>query len=528
MSTAACLLEMRGIAKKFAAVTALDAVDFEVRAGEVHALVGENGAGKSTLIKILSGALAPDAGAIILDGAPVSFASPRDAQAAGIATIHQELTRIPELSIAENLFLGREPRRWYGIDWRAMSDAARKRLADLGLELDVEQPIGTFSPAVQQMVAIARALDLDARVLVLDEPTASLDRREADALLEWVESLVHRGIAAVFIGHRLDEVFRIAHRITVLRDGARVGTFAASAITRTDLVAHMLGRTISEESTRSELTPERSQRGEPLHRSGTSESSTPHELALSVRSIARGRELQACDVDVARGEIVGVAGLLGSGRSELLRAIFGAEAPTSGTVAVRGAGVATGRVRASVERGLAYAPEERQVDGVLPTSSVLDNILLVVDRHVAWRTPARRRSIAESLVRRLGIACASIDQPARGLSGGNQQKMILARWIAASPAVLLLDEPTRGVDVGARAEIECMLRELAREGLGVLWVSSSLDELLEWSDRVLVLHDRKKVAELGGDRLCEDEIVRAMSGAAHAAHAPNASTERAE
>jgi ABC-type sugar transport system ATPase subunit len=512
MTSTQPLLEMRGIGKRFSGVVALEGVDFDVHHGEVHALVGENGAGKSTLIKVLTGAEQPDVGRIRFGGAAVEFASPRDAQAAGIATIYQEVTRIPALSVAENFFIGRQPRRWYGVDWRAMRVAARDRLARLGLDLDVTRPMGSFSVAVQQMVAIARALDLDARLLVMDEPTASLDRREVDELFALVAGLSSRGVATIFIGHRLEEVFRIADRITVLRNGRRVGSFRAQDVSRVELVSCMLGRELAG------LTVRRGVLERPPALGATSVlESKP---VLSVRALACGGALEPCDLDVRRGETVGVAGLLGSGRSELLRAIFGADRPSSGAVDVAGAVLATGRVRDSIACGLAYCPEERQVDGLLPGLSVWENIALVLDRNIAVRSPARQRQIAEALVQRLSIACADSAQPARTLSGGNQQKVILARWLAARPAVFLLDEPTRGIDVGGKVEIELLIRELAAEGRGVLWVSSSLDELLQSSDRLIVMHALRKVAELGTEAIREDDVVRAMSGVEVPAEAP--------
>ncbi len=490
------LLEMRGIGKQFPGVVALDNVDFDVRAGEVHALVGENGAGKSTLIKILTGALALDQGAIVLAGREVRFADPRSAQQHGIASIQQELTRIPGLSVAENVLLGREPRRAWGIDRRAMRERARAALARLSLELDVDRPLGSFSYATQQRVAIARALDLNARVLVLDEPTASLDRKEAEALLALLRRLKENGLAVVFIGHRLDEILAIADQISVLRNGRKVGTFERTAVTKLELVGQMLGR--EPRATR------RAKRG--------LGATSRRGLLLEARGLL-GPGLEAgCDVALHQGEVLGVAGLLGSGRTELVQLIFGAERRKAGVVTLDGKELAAGDVRAAVDAGLGCSPEERQSDALLLDLSVRENLLLVVSRAFARRSPDAERALALELAQRLGVVCADLDQPVRSLSGGNQQKVILARWLAARPKALLLDEPTRGVDVGARAEIEALVEKLADDGMGVLLVSSDLDEVLSNSDRVLVLHARRSVAVLNAADATEAAVLEAMAG----------------
>ncbi len=490
------LLELRGIGKRFPGVVALDNVDFDVRAGEVHALVGENGAGKCTLIKILTGALALEEGAIVLDGREVRFADPRAAQRAGIATIHQELTRIPGLSVAENLLLGREPRRAWGIDRRAMRELARAALARLSLELEVDQPLGSFPYATQQRVAIARALDLNARVIIHDEPTASLDRKEAEALLALLGGLKQDGLAVVFIGHRLEEIIAVADRISVLRNGRKVGTFERTAVTKLELVEHMLGREPSmtrRVQRKPQPAPERS-------------------VLLEARGLS-GPGLEAgCDVALREGEVLGVAGLLGSGRSELVQLLFGAERRSAGSVCLAGETLAAGDVRAAVDAGLGCSPEERQSDALLLDLPVRENLLLVVSRAFTRRSHAAERALALELAKRLGVVCANLDQPVRSLSGGNQQKVILARWLAARPKAMLLDEPTRGVDVGARAQIEALVEQLADDGMAVLLVSSDLDEVLSNSERVLVLHARRSVALLNAADASEAAVLEAMAG----------------
>lgn len=490
------LLKMRGIGKQFPGVVALDNVDLDVRAGEVHALVGENGAGKSTLIKILTGALALESGSIVLECREVRFADPRAAQQQGIAAIHQELTRIPGLSVAENVLLGREPRRVWGLDRRAMRERARVALARLSIELDVDRPLGSFPYATQQQVAIARALDLNARVLVLDEPTASLDRKEADALLALLARLKQAGLAVVFIGHRLDEILAVADRISVLRNGKKVGTFERTAVTKLELVGHMLGG--------EPTTLRRAQR--------VSRSTEQRSVLLEARGLI-GPGLEAgCDVALRAGEVLGVAGLLGSGRSELVQLLFGAERRSAGNVTLAGRELAAGDVRGAVDAGLGCSPEERQSDALLLDLSVRENLLLVVSRAFARRSDGAERTLALELAQRLGVVCADLDQPVRSLSGGNQQKVILARWLAARSSALLLDEPTRGVDVGARAQIEALVQKLAGDGLAVLLVSSDLDEVLSNSDRVLVLHAHHPVATLSATDLSEGAVLEAMAG----------------
>jgi monosaccharide-transporting ATPase len=488
------LVALAGVEKRFPGVVALDGVDLALRAGEVHALVGENGAGKSTLIRILTGVHPPDAGAILLGGAPVRFADPRGALAAGVAAIHQELTCIPEMSVAANLLLGREPRRLLGIDRAASHARAREALARVGLDLPVERPLGTFSPAVQQLVAIARALDLEARVLVLDEPTASLDRREADLVLRCVRDVAARGLAVLFVGHRLDEIFAVADRITVLKNGRKVGTFDRATTTRLALVEAMLGRVPDARATaRADRAP-----------------AGPN--VVSARGIA-GEGLDApFDLDVAAGEVLGLAGLLGSGRSEILRLLAGVARRTSGDLRVGGAPLPAGDVRAAVDLGLVLSPEERKSDGIFPNLSVRENVAIGCERRFRTASKARQRALAAEMIRRLAIGCADPERRAGTLSGGNQQKTLLGRWLAARPKALLLDEPTRGVDVGARAEIQATVAELAREGMATVYVSSSIEELLLTSDRVLALHGRRVVSEPAGEELSEDAILRAIAG----------------
>jgi monosaccharide-transporting ATPase len=467
------LLLARGIEKRFPGVNALTGVDLDVRAGEVHALMGQNGAGKSTLIKVLTGVHRRDAGTILFQGRDFRPTSPGDAQRHGISTIYQEINLVPTLTVAENLFLGRAPRRWFGVDWRTMRRKARDVLARFELDVDVDQPLGSMSTAVQQLVSIARAVDIDARMLIMDEPTSSLDSHETDVLFGVMDRLKAQGLGILFVTHFLDQVYRVSDRITVLRNGALVGTYQAAELSRLELVAHMLGHTPEEPR----ATERHAEHGKPV---------------LSAQALGR-RGLEPFDLTLHAGEIVGFAGLLGSGRTEAARLLFGADAAESGKVN----GGALRSPRHAIAQGIALTPEDRKVEGIIPDLSVRENIVLVVQRTMGMViSRAAQERIAQTFVDRLHIKTPSLEQPVRLLSGGNQQKVILARWLAARPLALILDEPTRGIDVGAKGEIEELIRELAREGMAVLFISAALEEVARLCRRILVFRDRKHVAEI--------------------------------
>lgn len=493
------LLHMRGITKRFPGVTALDSVDFEVRRGEVHALVGGNGAGKSTLIKVLTGVVSADAGSLTLDGVTIHPRSPADAQRQGISTIYQEVNLIPTLSVAENLVLGRAPRGWFGLRWRKARGVAEQALAELGVRVDVRAALGSLPVGVQQAVAIARALLGAARLVVMDEPTSSLDRHELDRFFSVVAGLRARGVGVVFITHFLDEVFRISDRITVLRNGRRVGTFDRSKVSRAELVGHMLGRELAAV----ESGPRRSDA-----------EITAAPIVLAARGIARRRALAPTDVDVRAGRVTGLAGLLGSGRTELARLLTGADRADAGTLQVDARPLRPRWPRQAIRAGVAMTPEDRRADGLIPDLSVRDNICLVVQRSLR-RWGLRRRGAehveARRWMERLGVAGAALDTPVRNLSGGNQQKVILARWLACRPRVLILDEPTRGIDVGAKADVEQIVRSLCEEGMGVVFISAELDEVARLADEVLVLRDRRPVATLRGAEVTEARILSAIA-----------------
>jgi rhamnose transport system ATP-binding protein len=466
------LLELRGVTKSFGAVRALRGVDFDVRPGEVHALVGENGAGKSTLVKIITGAHAPDTGTVAIAGHPLERADPLLARRLGVAPIYQQPTLFPELTVAENLAFGLETGgAWRRIDWRERRQRAATLLARVGATVDPDAEAGSLRMAEQQLVEIARALGAQARVIIMDEPTASLAETEAERLLTLVSELRAAGTGIVYISHRLPEVLRIADRVTVLRDGALVETRGAAGLTRADLIRAMVGR---------DLEAVFPKRAVPIG-----------EVALSVRGLACAASgVHDVDLDVRAGEIVGLAGLVGSGRTELARTLFGLTPATSGEVRVRGALLHLRSPAEAIRAGLAYVPEDRRRHGVIPEMSVSANATLAVMRALRsgpFLDAAREREVAGTFVARFAIKAPSLETPVAHLSGGNQQKVALARWLATRPAVLILDEPTQGVDVGAKAEIHRLVVDLAAEGLAILMISSEMPEILGMSDRIAVM-----------------------------------------
>lgn len=481
------LLVARGLHKRFPGVHALAGVDFEVRAGEVHALMGQNGAGKSTLIKVLTGVHRRDSGTIRFQGRDFDPASPGDAQRLGISTIYQEINLIPTLTVAENIMLGRAPRRWFGMDWRALRRRAREALATFELDIEVDRLLGAMPTAIQQLVAIARAVDIDARIIIMDEPTSSLDAREVEVLYGVIERLKERGLGIVFVTHFLEQVYRVSDRITVLRNGALVGTYEATRLSRLELVTQMLGR-VPEDAEPRVASRDRG------------------DAVLAARQLGR-RGLAPFDLTLHAGEVVGFAGLLGSGRTEAARLLFGADHAHSGTVN----GATLGSPRQAIAQGMALCPEDRKLEGIFPDLSVRENIALVVQRTLGLVVSrAAQERVAQELVDRLEIKTPSLDQPVRLLSGGNQQKVILARWLAATPKLLILDEPTRGIDVGAKAEIERLIHELAEKGLSVLFISAALEEVTRLCHRIAVFRDRVMVGELG--RATLPEVMQAIAG----------------
>jgi monosaccharide-transporting ATPase len=483
-SSATPTLLLRGIAKRFTGVQALKGVDLVLRAGEVHALMGQNGAGKSTLIKVLTGVHTADAGEMRLEGRTIRPASPREAQAIGIATVYQEVNLCPNLSVAENIFAGRYPRRALRIDWARMERESRELLARLHLQIDVTRLLSSYPVAVQQMVAIARALSMRSRVLILDEPTSSLDADEVKHLFTVLRRLREEGLAILFVTHFLDEVYAIADRITVLRNGERVGEYTPAELPAHALVAAMIGRELSAQGVQRNAEPAAAR--EPL---------------VQAQGLARRGSLQPVDLEIRAGEVLGLAGLLGSGRTELARLLFGLDKADAGTLRIGGEAVKLDHPSQAVQLGLAMCPEDRKAEGIVADLSVRENIALALQARLGvWKHLSRRRQqeIAETYIQALGIKTADADTPIAQLSGGNQQKALLARWLATEPRLLILDEPTRGIDVGAKQEIMDQILKLAREGLAVLFISSELDEVSRMADRIAVMRERRKAGELPG------------------------------
>lgn len=502
MSATEPVLRMESITKSFSGINALSGVSLTLEPGEVHALVGENGAGKSTLIKIMTGAYRRDGGEMWLEGRRVEFRSPDEAQSAGVVAVYQEVNLLAFRSVAENIYLGREPRRFGLVDWKRMNREARELLERLGLKIDPRTTLGSLNIALRQMVAIARGVSFGARVVVLDEPTSSLTEHEVSILYDVIRRLKAEGRAVVYISHRFDELYAICDRVTVLRDGKFVATHTLSGLEKIDLVCLMLGK--RREELRQGMT------GFDRHGVGLEEG----EPLLRAENLKRGRRLNHVTLQVGRGEIVGLAGLLGSGRTETARAIFGADPLEEGEVYLEGKPLSLRGPSDAIRAGLAFLSEDRKAEGIIPELSVRDNMTLAALPALARFgivSRARQREIVERFIERLGIRAAGADQKIRELSGGNQQKVLLARWLCKNPKFLILDEPTRGIDIGAKGEIQALINELAETGLGVLMISSELEELVEGSSRVIVMRDGERVAELRGKDISQDSIIRTMA-----------------
>ncbi len=493
------ILELENISKQFPGVKALDDVHFEVNAGEVHALLGENGAGKSTLIKVISGVYRPDTGTMKLDGKPVVFNNPREAQQQGIATIYQELSLYPELTVAENIFMGHAPRRKVGpmevLDWKTAYANAQEILASLHIySLDVRRKVGSLSVGNRQRVEIAKALSLNARILIMDEPTAALTEADVEQLFSIVRLLRERGVGIIYISHRLHEVFELTDRVTVLRDGQYVGTRPVDkSLTENELVSMMVGRTIDN------LFPKMdAEIGQPV---------------LEIRNLYRRPMTRGVSFQIRAGEILGLAGLVGSGRSEVAQVIFGINPAESGDILIDGKPVTIKNPEQAMNHGIAYVPEDRGTQGLVRQMRIRENVSMSVLRAIrAGLFISRReeRDLAASTIRQLNIRAYSMEQVVNKLSGGNQQKVVVGKWLASKPRILIMDEPTRGIDVGAKAEIHRLMSELAREGLAVLMISSELPEILGMSDRILVMRGGKVVAEFSRQEATQERIATAM------------------
>jgi ribose transport system ATP-binding protein len=478
MSHSSAVLSMRGITKSFDRVRVLDGVDFALLPAEVHALLGGNGAGKSTLMKILEGVHQPDSGTIEIHGEPVRLSSPQDARRHGVAMIFQDFSLVPSLNVAANVFLGAEPRRGGFIDHRDLIDRAREQLRGLNLDLDPRAKVGTLGTAYWQLIEIAKAMSRDASVLIMDEPTASLATSEVERLFELIEELKSRGISIVYISHRLEEISKIADRVTILRDGRRVVTEAASDLTMDQIIEHIAGQTVGEEI---------DARG-----ANGAKRRDPAEQLLAVDDLVAGGSVRGASFTVQEGEIVGIVGLMGSGRSELARALFGIDRITSGSVRLRGQPLEIRQPSDAIAAGIVLVPEDRRIQGLVLAHSVQANLLTPLLRrltHHGLIDDRRSRQLYERYAERLSIKAPSPASPAKRLSGGNQQKVVIGKWLACEPDVLILDEPTAGVDVTTRGEIVAMIRTLADDGKGVILISSELNEVLALCDRILVLRE---------------------------------------
>ena len=495
------VLEMRGICKYFPGVKALQNVDFTLREGEIHALMGENGAGKSTLIKVLTGVYEKDGGEIHIKGheGAVSIRSPQEAQNAGISTVYQEITLCPNLTVAENMYIGRT--KGSLTNWRKMNAGAAKLLENLGIPAKPNQQLGSCSIAVQQMVAIARAVDMDCKVLILDEPTSSLDEQEVAKLFTLMRDLRAKGVGIIFVTHFLDQVYEVCDRITVLRDGQLVGEYVIEELPRVQLVSKMLGKELDDMAS--------------IRREDDTAQVDGDTPVLEAQGLSSAEGIKPFDFHIQKGEVNGFTGLLGSGRSECVRAIFGADKKTGGTVMMDGQKVTINKPLDAMKLGIGYLPEDRKRDGIVGDLSVRDNIILALQVMKGFLKPisrAQAEAFADEYIRLLEIKTASSDTPIKQLSGGNQQKVILARWLLTHPKYLILDEPTRGIDVGTKIEIQKLVLQLASEGKSVTFISSEIDEMLRTCSRLVVMRDRRVVGELSGDDLNQTKIMATIAG----------------
>ncbi|WP_201305433.1 sugar ABC transporter ATP-binding protein [Paenibacillus puerhi] len=495
------ILQMTGIHKQFPGVKALSGVNFQMFPGEVHALMGENGAGKSTLIKVLTGVYSIDDGQVVMDRQSIKINSPEDAQSAGISTVYQEVNLCPNLSVAENIYIGREPRRFGRILWKQMNQDAQLLLKKrMNLEIDVTLPLNAYSVAVQQLIAIARAVSVSAKVLILDEPTSSLDRGEVMQLFAVMTRLKNEGMAILFVTHFLDQVYEISDRITILRNGEFVGEYMAKELPRIDLVSKMIGKELHLLEELPKVAGDRQ---------------THKDLLLEAVSLGKKGSIEPVDLQIGKGEIVGLAGLLGSGRTELARLFFAADRADSGEIKVGGVKAQIHSPRQAIDQGIAFCSENRKTEGIIDDLTVRENIILALQASQGWfKTISRKRQdeIADEYIKALNINPPNPEHLIKNLSGGNQQKVLLARWLLTEPKLLILDEPTRGIDIGAKAEIQKLVLSLSQKGMSVLFISSELEEVLRVCDRIAVLRDRKKVKEMSGDEMSQKNVMQAIAG----------------
>jgi simple sugar transport system ATP-binding protein len=505
MAAGSDLLQMRGISKTFPGVKALSNVDFTLKSGEIHALLGENGAGKSTLIKVLTGVEHPDRGEILLDGAHIRARSPQHAQELGISTVYQEVNLCLNLSVAENIGIGHETMRFGLIDLHAAAQKARQVLGRMGMDINVSRTLGSYSVSVQQMVAIARALTVtSAKILILDEPTSSLDSHEVQTLFEVMRKLKDEGLGIIFITHFIDQVYEITDRITVLRGGELVGSYDTASLPRLALVTRMIGKELDDLEHLAKSKEE-----------GTRHTST--EPLMTVRHLGNKGSIKPFDLDIFTGEVLGFAGLRGSGRSEAARLLFGIDTADTGSIHIDQSEHRRMSPFKAILMGIGMCPEDRKIEGIFSDLTVRENIILALQAQRGWFRflPIRQQNaIAEKYIKLLRISTPSLDQPVRNLSGGNQQKVILARWLATDPRLLILDEPTRGIDIGTKTEIQQTIISFAEEGKAIVFISSELEEVVRCSNRIMVLRDQQKVGELSGAHVNQSEIMQTIAGSA--------------
>lgn len=496
------VLTMREVFKSFPGVKALQNVQLTLRKGEVHALMGENGAGKSTLIKVLTGVHPIDAGEIKIEGKSVINHSPEEAQENGISTVYQEISLCPNLTVAENLFIGREPRKFGMIDWKTMNQKAEKLLSGLEIYVPPTQQLDDCSLAVQQMIAIARAVDMQCKVLILDEPTSSLDDDEVSKLFVLMRRLRDQGVGIVFVTHFLEQVYEICDRITVLRNGEFIGEYKVSELPRVQLVAKMMGKEFDDLA-------------EIKSKSADKDIANADEVLIEAHGLGCAGKIKPFDLKLYKGEVIGLTGLLGSGRSELVRAIYGADKPDTGELSVKGQRAKIKTPLDAMKLGMAYLPEDRKRDGIIADLSVRENIIIALQTKRGMFKPMSKKEMedfADQYIQLLQIKTASRETPIKSLSGGNQQKAIIGRWLLTNPEYLILDEPTRGIDIGTKTEIQKLVLKLAGEGMSVTFISSEIEEMLRTCTRMVVMRDGQKVGELGEDELSQDTIMRTIAG----------------
>ena len=500
---AQALLEMRHITKEFPGVRALSNVDFTLHAGEIHSLMGENGAGKSTLVKVLTGVYPRDGGTVFLNGKAINPKTPKDAQDCGISTVYQEVNLCSNLTVAENIFIGREPRKFGMIDWKTINQRAAELLAKLDVHIDVTKTLDNYSVALQQMIAIARAVDVDAKILILDEPTSSLNEEETAHLFKIMRQLQKQGLGIIFISHFLDQIYEICDHITVLRNGELVGAYETAKLPRLELIAKMVGKDLNEVKDMDNF----------------AEKSVPSdEVFLEAKGIGAVGKLNEVDVQIHKGEVIGFAGLLGSGRTETAELLFGINEINKGSLSINGKKLHLKNPMNAMEQKIGFCPEDRKLSGIIGDLSVRENIILAMQakdgilRHIPYEEQVK---IADDCIKLLRIKVSNREQLVKNLSGGNQQKVIIARWLATQPDLLILDEPTRGIDVGTKTEIQKMAISLAKQkGMAVVFISSEMDEMVRTCTKLVVMRDRRKVAELTGSDISSDGVMKAIAGGA--------------